>query len=101
MTYIKPVTVTIPPADLWRLEDAAERRGLTLARFMYQSALTVAGLGGGESLQVMHEQGATVKQIAARLNMTNLAVKARIKRLGLSSGQNTTNAATVAEMSNA
>lgn len=88
MTYIKPIAVTIPPADLWRLEDAAERRGLTLARFMYQSALTVAGLGGGESLQVMHEQGATVKQIAARLNMTNLAVKYRIKQLGLSSGAN-------------
>jgi len=83
---IRPIPVTIPPADLWRLEAAAERRGIPLGRFLYQAALSVAGLPADdfkESLVVLHGQGATVKQIAARLGMTNLAVKDRIKHLGL------------------
>jgi len=101
VTYIKPVQVAIPPADLWRLEDAAEHRGLTLADFMYESALSAAGFrrDGEESLVVMQRNGATVKQIAARLNMTNSAVKSRIKRLGLLPVPKKTDAASVAEKS--
>lgn len=80
------VVVPIPPADMWRLENLAARRGMTLPQFLYRSALAVAGASapaGEESIRVFHRAGMSVKEIASRLNMTNAAVKDQLRRLHL------------------
>jgi len=83
---IRAVPVVIPPADLWRLETIAARKGMTLPEFLYAAALAVAGMStpkGEESIRVFHRAGMTVMEIARRMNMTNLAVKDQLRRLGL------------------
>ncbi|TFD27489.1 hypothetical protein [Cryobacterium cryoconiti] len=80
------VVVSMPAADVWRLESLAGSRGMTLPEFLYRSALAVAGAGAprrGESISVLHAAGMTVKQIAHRLEMTNAAVSDQHYRLGL------------------
>lgn len=80
------VVVPIPPADLWKLENLAARRGMTLPEFLYRSALAVAGAStpaGEESIRIFHSAGMTVKEIAGRLDMTNAAVKDQLLRLHL------------------
>ena len=83
---VRAVSVVIPPVDLWRLEIIAESKGLTLPEFLYAAALAVAGAStpkGEESIRVFHQAGMTVMEIARRMNMTNLAVKDQLRRLGL------------------
>ena len=83
---MKPVAVPISPALMWRLEVVAEQKGMTLPQYLLSSAVFASGLAvrpGSESIATLHASGLTVKQMAARLDMTNIAVKGQMKRLGL------------------
>ncbi|TFD58071.1 hypothetical protein E3T43_07440 [Cryobacterium sp. Hh7] len=86
------VSVQMTAVDMWKLESIAERRGMTLADFLFRSALAVCGAGapvGAESIVIFHRAGMKVSEIARRLDMTNLAVKDRLHRLGLKPNSNT------------
>ena len=91
MIDIVSVSVKMTAADMWKLESIAERRGMTLADFLFRSAVAVCGAGapvGAESIVIFHRAGMTVSEIARHLDMTNLAVKDRLRRLGLKPNSN-------------
>jgi hypothetical protein len=80
--------IKVPASVLFRLEDIAERRGMTLSQYLVQAGLAVAGVakasaGGADSVRDLHAAGLADKQIAARLGMTNQAVARRRHVLGL------------------
>lgn len=79
--------ITVPASLLFKLEDMAERRGLTLSQYLVQAGLAVAGIastsGERDSVRDLHTAGMSDKQIAARLGMTNTAVARRRYTLGL------------------
>lgn len=78
--------VNIPPRELFRLEDAAERRGMSLPDFLLASGRAVAGIGepGPDSIETLTRLGLTDRDIARRLGLTNSAVATRRRRLGIS-----------------
>lgn len=87
--------IEVPASVLFKLEDMAERRNLTLSQFLVQAGMAVAGLAqaGSErdSIYALHEAGMTDKQIGQRLGMTNAAVARRRKTLGLAANRSRNN----------
>ena len=84
------VIVNIPPATLWGLEQAAERRGMTLPEFLVRSAEAVTGSKNGvDSWLVLYRAGFTDKAIGQRLNMTNAAVQRHRLEQGLPANKRT------------
>lgn len=84
-------TVDIPRRELFRLEDAAEQRGMTLPEFLLNAGRAVAGIGepGPDSIETLTRLGMTDRDIARRLGLTNAAVAGRRRRLGIPANHQT------------
>lgn len=78
------VKVPVPAAQVFLLEQAAERRGLTLSEFLLRSAEAVTGgTSGPDAWLVLYRAGFTDKEIGRRLGWTNRAVQEQRRRLHL------------------
>ena len=79
------ITIDVPDRALFALTDRAEASDMTVAEYLLQSGLTIAGITKKreDTIVQLHSLGMTDKEMARYLNTTNASVAQRRRLLGL------------------